>query len=92
MDDELNYHLTNKNITPLVFEPDVDWNSFSGSNIIDAYWSNSLFFWSEEHARKYRSARKQIDGHYLTLEQMAKTIPITQGALFAFEGYRVHPG
>jgi len=27
----------------------------------------------------------QVDGTYLTLEQCAFAIPITQGALFAFE-------
>jgi hypothetical protein len=45
---------------------------------------NSVFFWSEEHARKYRARVSQVDGKYLTLEQMAYLTPISQGALFAF--------
>jgi hypothetical protein len=45
---------------------------------------NSIFFWSEEHAREYRTGAHQVDGEYLTLEQMAYLIPINQGSLFAF--------
>jgi Alkylmercury lyase len=71
---------------PLVFMPDLDWEHFSEPTIRDAYWRNSIFFWSEEHARKYRLERNQIDGLYLTLEQAAYAIPITQAALFAFGG------
>jgi hypothetical protein len=45
---------------------------------------NSLFFCSEEHARRYRTAKDQIDGHYLTLAQSAFSTPLGQGALFEF--------
>ena len=69
---------------PLVFMPDIDWNHFSEATIIDSYWRNSIFFWSEEHAREYRAGAKQVNGVYLTVEQCAYMTPITQGALFAF--------
>jgi hypothetical protein len=45
---------------------------------------NSLFFCSEEHARRYRASRRQIDGQYLTLAQSAFSTPLSQGALFEF--------
>jgi Alkylmercury lyase len=70
--------------SPLVFMPDINWNSFKERTIIDAYWRNSIFFWSEEHAREYRLKNKQGDGIYLTLGQCAYMTPITQGALFPF--------
>jgi hypothetical protein len=37
IDGKLNYQLENDKLNPLVFEPDVDWKTFTGSNIIDAY-------------------------------------------------------
>jgi hypothetical protein len=43
-----------------------------------------LFFWSEEHASKYRENNDQLDGVYLTLEQSVYATRIAQGALFAF--------
>ena len=46
---------------------------------------NSQFFCSEEHARRYRASRPQIDGHYLTLPQSAFATPLGQGALFEFD-------
>jgi hypothetical protein len=69
---------------PLIFMPDIDWDHFAKRTIIDAYWRNSVFFWSEEHAREYRANTKQVNGVYLTLDQCAYMTPITQGALFAF--------
>ena len=42
----------------------------------------SVFFWSEEHARRYRTEQKQVNGTYLTLEQMTFLTPISQGGLF----------
>jgi hypothetical protein len=69
---------------PLLFSPDVDWSTFEEQNIIHAYWQNSVFFWSEEHAREHRMQVQQVNGIYLTLEQVAYMTPITQGALFAF--------
>jgi Alkylmercury lyase len=69
---------------PLVFMPDVDWVHFAERTIIDSYWRNSVFFWSEEHARQYRTNTNQVDGTYLTLEQCATMTPLSQGTLFAF--------
>jgi hypothetical protein len=69
----------------LIFMPDVDWNTFAERTIIDSYWRQTVFFWSEEHAKEYRLKNKQPNGVYLTLEQCAFMTPITQGALFAFK-------
>jgi hypothetical protein len=46
---------------------------------------NSVFFWSEEHAREYRMENHQVDGTYLTLEQSTYSSRIAQAALFAFD-------
>ncbi len=69
---------------PFVFEPQLDWATFTEPNITRAYCANSLFYCSEEHARQYREHRDQIDGVYLTLDQSAFSTRIAQGALFAF--------
>jgi hypothetical protein len=69
---------------PWVFMPDMDWEHFSERTIIDAYWRNTVFFWSEEHAREYRINTNQVDGMYLTLAQCAFMTPIVQGGLFGF--------
>jgi amino-acid N-acetyltransferase len=71
--------------TPLVFMPSVNWDNFTAPTIIDYYWRNSVFFWSEEHARDYRAGADQPNGIYLTLEQIVFSTPIVQGGLFAFE-------
>lgn len=68
----------------LLFEPEVDWTTFTEPNITLAYCRNSLFFWSEEHARDFRESRDQVDGVYLTMDQSAYSTRIAQGALFAF--------
>ena len=44
---------------------------------------NSVFFWSEEHAREHRSKTGEVRGSYMTLEQSVYITPIIQGALFA---------
>jgi hypothetical protein len=41
--------------------------------------------WSEEHAREYRMSQQQVDGVYLTLDQIAYSTRIAQSALFGFE-------
>lgn len=68
----------------LLFEPEVDWATFTEPNITQAYCRNSLFFWSEEHAREFRESTDQVDGVYLTMDQSAYSTRIAQGALFAF--------
>jgi hypothetical protein len=45
----------------------------------------SVFFWSEEHAREHLSRSEQVKGLYLTMDQAVYSIPISQGALFAFK-------
>ena len=45
---------------------------------------NSVFFWSEEHARAYRKTAKGLRGIHLTLSQSFFVTRVTQGALFAF--------
>jgi hypothetical protein len=48
----------------------------------------SVFFWSEEHAKKYRRQVKGVRGSYLTLPQAVYVIPLEQGALFTWEKRR----
>ena len=43
----------------------------------------TVFFWSEEHAREYRLEHLQPDGTYLTLAQAAFSERIAQSGLFA---------
>ncbi|HVO98347.1 MAG TPA: hypothetical protein VMT15_09790 [Bryobacteraceae bacterium] len=43
----------------------------------------TVFFWSEEHAREYRSTHSQPAGAYLTMDQAAFTERIAQSGLFA---------
>jgi hypothetical protein len=44
----------------------------------------SVFFWSEEHAREYRKRTHRIRGAYMTAEQMVKVTRPTQSAIFGF--------
>lgn len=37
MDNEMSYRVEEDSAEPLVFHPQVNWGTFSGSNIIDAY-------------------------------------------------------
>jgi len=45
---------------------------------------NSVFFWSEEHAKAHRARVGGKRGTYLTLSQAVYVTPILQGSLFAF--------
>jgi hypothetical protein len=45
---------------------------------------NSVFFWSEEHAKEYRGRSGGMRGTYMTLDQAVYVTPIIQGAIFAF--------
>ena len=85
IDSNMNYQIGQENAEPLVFYPQIDWEVFSEQNIIHNFWHKSVFFWSEENARKHRSMGEQVDGLYLTMDQAVYSIPITQSALFAFE-------
>ncbi len=44
----------------------------------------SIFFWSEEHARKHRKAQGGRNGLYLTLAQNAFLAPLAQEVPFEF--------
>jgi hypothetical protein len=37
VDDELRWRVRSSGASPLLFEPDVDWSTFRGQNIIDDY-------------------------------------------------------
>ncbi len=45
---------------------------------------NSVFFWSEEHAREHRRRVGGMRGTYMTLDQAVYVTPILQGAIFGF--------
>jgi hypothetical protein len=84
MDGELNYTVSEPDADPLVFVPMVDFSTLKDPSIIDAFWRNSIFFWSEEHAREYRREHRNIRGSYMSLAQSVYLTPITQGAIFGF--------
>jgi len=44
---------------------------------------NTVFFWSEEHAREFRATHQQPEGTYLTMEQAALAERVGQSGLFA---------
>jgi hypothetical protein len=84
MDSELNYPVSDPNARPLIFVPMVDFSTLEAPSIIDAFWRNSTFFWSEEHAREYRRKHANLRGSYMTLAQSIYLTPRVQGAIFGF--------
>jgi hypothetical protein len=46
---------------------------------------NSVFFWSEEHARAHRRMNGGVRGMYLTLDQSVFLTRHAQSAIFGFE-------
>jgi hypothetical protein len=84
MDSQLNYSLSDPSAKPLIFVPLVDFSTLEDPSIIDAFWRNSIFFWSEEHAREYRHQHAHIRGSYMTLAQSIYLTPRVQGAIFGF--------
>jgi len=84
MSADLKTYRYTRGASPLVFEPEVDWNKLREPTIVNVYCRNSLFFWSEEHARRHRSRTRFVDGVYLSLDQCTYATRISQGALFAF--------
>jgi hypothetical protein len=70
---------------PIVFVPDVNLFKLEDESIINAFWSESVFFWSEEHAKEYRRKVHRIRGAYLTAKQMVKGTKIIQSAIFGFK-------
>ena len=85
IDSDLNHGVGAGRAGPLVFEPEVDWSTFTEPNITRAYCRNSVFLCSEEHAREFRAREDCVNGLYLTLDQSAYSTRIVQGALFAFQ-------
>jgi len=83
VDDHLGFQVLSPEAGPLIFEPKLDWGNFHGANIIHDYWSQTVFFWSEEHARDYRRNHQQADGTYVTLGQAAFAERYLQSGLFA---------
>jgi hypothetical protein len=83
VDERLRFRVLSRGASPLIFEPDMNWNNFSGANIIHDYWNQTVFFWSEEHARDYRRNHEQPDGAYLTLARAAFAERYAQSGLFA---------
>jgi hypothetical protein len=53
---------------------------------------NSVFFWSEEHAKEYQKAHPHKSGTYMSFDQSVYITPKTQGALFAFPREISHIG
>jgi hypothetical protein len=45
---------------------------------------NSVFFWSEEHAKEFQKTHAGKRGTYMTLEQCVYITPQTQSAIFGF--------
>jgi hypothetical protein len=68
--------------SPLLFEPQIDWERFRKPNIIDDFWRNSLFFWSEDEARAFRNENRQVDGTYLDMAQAGLACRVGQASLF----------
>jgi Alkylmercury lyase len=84
MDGELNYTVSELEAKPMVFVPMVDFSRLEDPSIIDAFWRNSVFFWSEEHVKEYRREHRNIRGTFMSLAQSVYLTPITQGAIFGF--------
>jgi hypothetical protein len=84
IDSDLNYSVSEPDAKPLIFVPMVDFAALEDPSIIDAFWLQSVFFWSEEHAREYRRTHNGVRGSYMTLAQSIYVTPRTQGALFDF--------
>jgi hypothetical protein len=88
IDSDLKFSVKDENCKPIVFVPDVDLFKIQDDNIINAFWNESVFFWSEEHAREDRKKGQRIRGAYFTATQMAKGTRIIQSAIFGFEQWR----
>ena len=84
IDSDLEYQVQEKDASPLIFVPIVDFDTLEDPSIVDAFWRNSVFFWSEEHAKEFSLKSNMVQGTLMTLEQTVSRTPISQGALFAF--------
>ena len=85
IDSNLKFAVEDKACEPIVFVPDVNLFKIEDDSIIDAFWKESVFFWSEEHAKEYRKTKHRIRGAYFTASQMAKGTRVIQSAIFSFQ-------
>ena len=85
IDSDLHYKIIGEGYEPVIFVPDIDLRSIKDDSIIDSFWMESVFFWSEEHVREYRKKTHRIRGAYMKADQMVKVTRIIQSALFGFE-------
>jgi hypothetical protein len=81
---ELNFTVREKNASPMVFIPMMNLKKLDAPNIIEDFWRNSIFFWSEEHARDFRRKNNLKRGIYMTLLQSMTLTRLAQSAIFSF--------
>jgi hypothetical protein len=84
VDSDLNYKTNDERCKPIIFVPDVDLLNLKEDSIIDSFWTECVFFWSEEHAREYRKKSHRIRGAYMNTEQMVTVTRLIQSAIFGF--------
>jgi hypothetical protein len=84
LDSDLNFMVHEDGADPLVFIPMVDFSRLKEPSIINVFWKESVFFWSEDHAREHRRDRGGVTGLYLTLSQSAYLTKTVQSEIFAF--------
>jgi hypothetical protein len=85
IDSDLSYRVKEEDCNPIIFVPDVDLLGLEDDSIIAAFWRESVFFWSEEHAREHRRKVHRLRGVYMTAEQVRGGTKIIQSVLFGFE-------
>jgi hypothetical protein len=85
IDSDLHCRVKEDGCRPMVFMPDVDLHRLKDVSIINAFWKESVFFWSEEHAKAYRKTSHRLRGAYFTAEQLVLATRVAQSVLFAFD-------
>jgi hypothetical protein len=85
IDSDLSCKTEDDGCAPIIFLPDVDLIGLADESIIQSFWQESVFFWSEEHAREYRRSTHRLRGIYMTVTQLCEVTRIMQSVLFGFE-------
>ena len=85
IDSDLHYKVKDRSCEPLIFVPDVNLFKIDDDSIIDTFWTQCVFFWSEEHAKNYRKKTHRIRGAYMRADQMLEVTKIIQSAIFGFD-------
>jgi hypothetical protein len=85
IDSQLGFHTEEKDCAPVIFVPDVDLIDLEDESIVQAFCRESVFFWSEEHARDYRRSTHRLRGVYMTVPQICQATRIMQSILFGFD-------